>query len=367
MKYKMNYTLYKRGRYWYYRTYTSDGKRTCGRSTGQTVKSKAVLFCDELFKYGKLESRADVKFVKYAEGFFDEGGIWYNDRCGDTKDGSMPLSYSTLVSMRSSLRKHLIPYWGNFYLSQITLSEVKKFRIGKLSEGVSTSNVRLMILCMKTIFDSAIQDNIISINPCSGLKRVSDEKDKKDALVLDDVINLCIRLSSTPRLMVLVITGVCTGMRASELSAIRPDTIHDGYIEVKDQRALVKGERCIIPTKTKQKRYVPMPKRLQDMLMSQVMDDGFCFLMFDKTKINSVIKTIRGGRNITFHSTRRFFNTYMLSKNVPPIKVAAVMGHSAGESKMQDLYSNWKADHFPEIYKEQEILLDKILSAINNE
>ncbi|MCX7038906.1 MAG: hypothetical protein NT005_07205, partial [Spirochaetes bacterium] len=60
---KKDFTLYPRRmaghRYqgkqvWYYRTYTADGKRTPGLSTGLTKKTAAENYCNKLMKDGKL-------------------------------------------------------------------------------------------------------------------------------------------------------------------------------------------------------------------------------------------------------------------------------------------------------------------------
>ncbi len=367
MRYRMNYTLYKRGKYWYYRTYTPEGERTCGRTTGQTVKAKAILYCDELMREGNLVARKDITFMRYAEGFFDAGSVWYVDRCGETVDGSMPLAYGTLRVMRSTLGVHLLPYWGKYLISKITVSEVKKFRMHKLSEGSSIAHIQVMVSCLKIILDWARLDNLIASNPCAGLRSLRDNRGKKDAFSLDDILCICRQLSSSPRVRLLFIVGVCTGMRASEMCAIRLETINDGYVEVRDQRIMIRGSLELVPTKTKARRFIPISRRLREMLVSGAMEDGFCFKLHDKNLANDVIRVNRQERNLSLHSTRRFFNTYMLAHNVPPIKVSAVMGHSAGATKMQDLYSNWKPEHFPEILKEQELLLDTILAGINNE
>lgn len=54
-RYKLNFTLYPRktrnGRcVWYYRTYDLEGKRTSGKSTGQTSKTLARKYCEDLLK-----------------------------------------------------------------------------------------------------------------------------------------------------------------------------------------------------------------------------------------------------------------------------------------------------------------------------
>lgn len=61
-------------------------------------------------------------------------------------------------------------------------------------------------------------------------------------------------------------------------------------------------------------------------------------------------------RGYCFHSWRLFFNTYLLSNNVAPIKVDAVLDHSTGVSSVQEIYTNFTEADFTEIYEVQKKL-----------
>ena len=88
-RYREHFTLYYRlrkngAKIWYYRTYSPDGVRTCGKSTGLESKAKARAYCEELFKKGKLWGGSCKFFGDFAEGFFDDTSAWFRDRmaCG---------------------------------------------------------------------------------------------------------------------------------------------------------------------------------------------------------------------------------------------------------------------------------------------
>jgi hypothetical protein len=54
---KASYTLYPRPRakgkpVWYFQTYTEQGRRLPGRSTGKTSKSVARVYCENLLRTG---------------------------------------------------------------------------------------------------------------------------------------------------------------------------------------------------------------------------------------------------------------------------------------------------------------------------
>ena len=54
-------------------------------------------------------------------------------------------------------------------------------------------------------------------------------------------------------------------------------------------------------------------------------------------------------RNLTFHSIRHFFNTYLVSKGIQEIKVKSIMGHSSGKGSMTERYTNFQPYHFQDV------------------
>lgn len=367
MRYRLNYTLYKRGKYWYYRTYDQNGKRTCGKSTGQTVKTKAILMCDEMLKTNSLVSQKSVLFETYATGFFDKGSNWYTDKCLDSVDGSMPITNNRLRGLRAALNCHLLPFWGKYKLEAITLYTVKQFRSKKIEDGCAVGSVDIMLACFKIIVDYAIAEGLIKESPLKGLKSVKGvQKKNKESFTYEDVLAVCVAMQNKEKQLWFFITAICTGMRLSEIMAIRRDSIFDGYILCADQ---LSRENLLVPTKTKKTRYVPIPHTLQTKLEGCVSSTGFCFKRSDGELAQRTVTAFAksNNRKVTFHSTRHFFNTYMLAKNVSSVKVAAVMGHTISDIGMQEIYTNWEPTHFPEIVKEQEILLASILQSLNIE
>lgn len=365
MRYRLNYTLYKRGKYWYYRTYRQDGSRTCGKSTGQTVKTKAILMCDELLKSGNLVAPKTVLFETYATGFFDDGSCWYIDKCLDTVDGTMPITYNRLKGLRNSLKCHVLPYWEKYKLEEITLHEIKRFRSKKIDDGYAIGTVEQILGCLRIIMEKALNDKLIRESPFKGLKSLKVlRKSNKESFTDGDVVAICSLMKSDEHVLWFFITALCTGMRLSEIMAIRAETLFDGYIVCADQ--LGKGG-ALLPTKTKKLRYVPIPKEMHDKLVSLITDSGFCFRRVQGFLAQGIVKNYsrENGRTVTFHSARHYFNTYMLAKNVSNIKVAAVVGHTINDVGMQDRYTNWEPTHFPEIVKEQEELLSMILKSLN--
>jgi integrase len=323
--------------------------------------------CDEMLKTNSLVAQKSVLFETYATGFFEKGSNWYTDKCLDSVDGSMPITLNRLKGLRVALNCHLLPFWGKCKLEDITLYAVKKFRSQKIEDGYAVGSVDVMIACFKIIMDYAIAEGLIKESPLKGLKSVKGfQKKNKESFSFEDVLTLCDAMQNKEKRLWFFITAICTGMRLNEIGAIRRETLFDGYILCADQL----GEKqTLIPPKTKKARYIPIPSMLQTKLEGFISSTGFCFKRHDGTMAQKAIAAFAksNSRNVTLHSARHFFNTYMLAKNISSVKVAAVMGHTISDVSMQETYTNWEPTHFPEIIKEQEILLASILQSLNIE
>ena len=78
-RYRQTYTLFKRGKFFYYRTYTAEGVRTTAHSTGCTSLTAARVYCDRLFLEGKMFAGSGMTFRNYAAGFFDKDSVYAKD------------------------------------------------------------------------------------------------------------------------------------------------------------------------------------------------------------------------------------------------------------------------------------------------
>ena len=128
MKIKQTYSLYPRKQktgkpVYYYRTYSQDGVRTTGRSTGQTTKIAARTHVDNLIKKGKLHPKGEITFGKFAENWF----VW--DKClylkGRQARGTITRSYADVE--RNYLQNHILPTFKDIRLSKIDRMTVEKW------------------------------------------------------------------------------------------------------------------------------------------------------------------------------------------------------------------------------------------------
>ncbi len=363
MRYRENFTLYSRKSknktYWYYRTYTPDGRRTAGKSTGKTSKIQARLYCEELFKQGILYDGTSQTFADYATDFFANGSPWLADRmaCGTADRPALSQNYINLL--RTHLKTYLLPYWSKVKLSDMRPTRLKAWRLTLIDKSLAPKTINTICQTLKIITDNAIADGRLLFDPFINLHPLMTNPKSRDAFTLSELQSV-FEQNIPPEARLFALTAACTGLRYSELLAIRKDTLHTDYIDVKDQR----NTDIFVPVKTKEARKVPIPQTLYRMLQSLLFgtETELCFFAADgwyRKQMQNYIRTCTNWkeRNLSMHSLRHFFNTYLLSENVPPHKVAAVIGHSSGNGSMQERYTNWTPDMFPEVYAAQEKLI----------
>lgn len=361
-RYKQNFSLYRRRsgkdgkEYFYFRTYAPDGHRTAGKSTGCTSLAKARAFCEMLFKKGELFKGSNGKFGSFAEGFFDEGSEWIVDITKRKK-----ISNGYIYNNKLKLKNYVMPYFKDFKLNAITLNDVEKFRDSLMEKNISNGTINNAVTVLKLVVQFAMKKELIERDPFANYTQLNDNENVRDAVTLEEVNVLLSHDWKYRDFNLFIKTAALTGMRISELLGIRRENLKDGYIDLRDQR--LRGE--LVPLKNKKPRIVPICKELQDELekLDGIKKGTFAFPYLApgiSTEMKPVFTEIEGTRTdrmLTFHSIRHFFNTYMLSKNLNPIKIDAMVGHSKSQSAIQSRYTNFKKEDFAEILDEQTNLL----------
>lgn len=364
-RYKAPYTLYLRGKVWYYRTYSPEGLRTSGSSTGCASKCRAREYCDQLMKSGFLYQGSCMTFAVYAEHFFDEKSVWMRDRTAGGTIGRPALSESYKTSLRYVNRCYLLPFFGTYKVTDLRPSVTKRFRTWMIQKELSNKTINIAVSIFKLITDTAIADGLLLIDPLKSIKPFPTNTKSRDAFTLDEIKSMMPVVWKNSDIGLFTLTAAVTGMRYSEILAIRKDTLLEKFIDVHDQVL----HNAFAPLKTHEARKIPIPGKLYSLLVKNINSDGMVFTSGTNYYREHFIedceisKKEREKRSLTFHSLRHFFNTYLLSENVPSVKVSAVMGHSTGKGSMQERYTNWRPEMFPEVYDAQCRLIDELLTA----
>ena len=140
-----------------------------------------------------------------------------------------------------------------------------------------------------------------------------------------------------------------TGLRIGEIQALRVRSIKDDMIEISENYS--EGINIVKDTKNHKTRYIPFPEPIRrdiEWLMKDKGPDDFILSIDGKTifswqsvrndlKARMVEEGIVGedgkpDKDLTFHSTRHFFDSYLyLKAGVDKEKIMSVIGHQSEE------------------------------------
>jgi len=161
------------------------------------------------------------------------------------------------------------------------------------------------------------------------------------------------------------LVAALTAMRQGEILALRKENVFPDHLHVEHSWNI---KYRLGRTKTKEVGYVPIPAFLYREIERYLDWDGFVF------SLKSGKRPITGGkvttwlyramrnigiseherveRNLTFHSWRHFFNTYLRSRGVPDAKIRKVTRHKTEE--MTDHYTGFTLEDYREVYDAQD-------------
>ena len=375
MRYREPYSLYPRKikngkKVWYYRTHDEYGSRTTGRSTGETSKTRARQYCSRLLAEGQLVPAKELSFSAYSEHW------WVWDSCAYIK-GKLARSTSERPSIshrhaddcRAILLNHLLPYFGRYWLSSISPKMLEEFMFSLRDKGLSPKRVNNILSCLRVMLSEAQRLGYIQKNPFDVVRPLAIESQERGILTIEEVRKLFDPANIEPiwkgHLLhrVVNLTAASTGMRQGEILAVRDESIHDGYIHV----AHSWGKYGLGPTKSKQKRDVPVPSKVMEAIKPFTGTGGYVF-SFTRGKTpatgNRVTKQLyetleragvsweeRKRRGICFHSWRAFFNTVMRGR-VSDVKLRKVTGHVT--VAMTELYTRYNLEDYRDVAQVQE-------------
>lgn len=105
---------------------------------------------------GEIFVEKNVTFESYAEKFLESTR-------GTVRDNTYNNSYKSIMD------KHIIPYFGKSYISNITKTDIQVY-INKKAESYSYEFIHKHKNCLHRLFENAIDDNLCKKNPVVNIK-----------------------------------------------------------------------------------------------------------------------------------------------------------------------------------------------------
>lgn len=256
---------------------------------------------------------------------------------------------NTLVGYNCYLRKHLIPFFGDMDVSQIAVRNIQEY-INSKSQILAAKTIREHLDLLSQIFDSAIEDNFMTKNPCLSkrLKIVG----KRSVLVeayqdneYKDLENLLEYLHGTERLCLAL--SLYTGMRQGELFALDWEDVdlENDIISVNASVEWPSANRGVIkePKTANGYREIPIIPQLHDLLDEQWRSSGFVLTSKRQApgepmthqavkrlyeRINKIGQVCGITTKFLSHRARHSVATILNNAGADDVSICSTLGHS---------------------------------------
>jgi integrase len=178
---------------------------------------------------------------------------WIAERAG--------LAPRTLELYRSLVRHHIEPKLGGMYLVALTPGRVRSWRTELLDAGVGRTTVAKCYRLLRSILNTAVDDELIRRNPCRIKGAGTEPAPERPVATAAQVLALADGMPA--RWSALVLLGATTSLRWGELLALTRSDVDPGERVVRVRRSVaeVGGKIVIGPPKSDAgRRVVALPE-----------------------------------------------------------------------------------------------------------
>jgi integrase len=246
----------------------SDGRYEIKRTVGQDINGNAI----RRSFYGENKAEAEKRYQEYLAGinerenkkknmpFADWVDTWlYSYKQPDVKATTFITTYER------PCKNYILKHFDGVFIQDISQVHVKNF-LNTLSEK-SQSLLDKIVICLRGIFETAINNDIIAKNPCHHITVKSKaEKVKKRTYDSASVDALC---ATNNKYSIFVHILLRTGLRCSEMCGLRWSDIDldAGIINVRESLVTEGALRITGAPKSENSiRRLPIPEDLSDRL-----------------------------------------------------------------------------------------------------
>ncbi|MGW0593472.1 tyrosine-type recombinase/integrase [Streptosporangium sp. NPDC002607] len=260
---------------------------------------------------------------------------WIDDRV---------LKHRTEVLYRGLLKNHLVPTFGNCYLSDIKEADVRRWRKERLGV-VGQSTVAKAYQLLKSIMGTAVEDELIRRNPCRIKGAGMPSTPEREMIPLTKVVEI---VTTVPdRYRALVLLGTFASLRWSELAGLRRThlDLDQGVLRVAGALVEIGGGKVLeeTPKSRAGRRMVSIPPeiipdlRVHLEMFAEPEENGRVFTGPNGGPLKhsgfrrtwNRVRAAAGLPDLHFHDLRHVGNTLAASSGASLKELMSRMGHSS--------------------------------------
>jgi integrase len=261
---------------------------------------------------------------------------------------------STVMNMNGHLRNHLLPFFGERQVREITTRDIDLF-LTKLTVGRKTK--KNIFGTLKLILKQGRAWGNVRENIWESARKIGVSETEVRAYTDAEVEGILGKSTGGKRLFYWL--AVETGMRAGELCGLRVCDVDPLKKLVRIRQAVWRG-KIQTPKSKKSIRDIPIPVQVVDALTNHIGDrtEGFVFATKNATPWNADLllkRHLRGELRVVdgnLHMFRHTFATRQLHAGVPIAVVSRLLGH-ASISTTLNIYAHVLAEHLEQFERQR--------------
>jgi integrase len=262
------------------------------------------------------------------------------------------VSEGTYQRYERTYRNHLVPFFAQLRLRELTAVHLRAFKARKIEEGLNPNTVGVMQGVLSTALNQAVDDGLIPSNPASRVKKAATRGRAPMRSLSQEEASRLLGAAVGTRDEALITLALRTGMRQGELAALRWEDIDlavKASVTVR-RSADTRTKTRVSTTKTGKERNIRIGPRTAEVLKAHRArqleermaarywaDPG---LVFPNTKgkirrRDSVMRSLRRfleraglPAEVRFHDLRHTAGTLALRQGVPLHTVSKMLGHA---------------------------------------
>lgn len=268
---------------------------------------------------------------------------------------------ATRISYQTSFNNHILPELGEIRLAELDRKRVKSFVFHLVEKGLKRSSIRIILAELCAMLNYALEDDLITKNPCNKLGRLykevkpEQESEESDANGVEEIqvlskeevpLFLSAVLQESPEWYPIFLAAIHLGLRSGELAGLKWTDI-DWNRRLITVRRIITNRGRVAPTKTNRIRTVDMSFTLFDELKAlkekqqQKWEEHAPEWVFANQQGNPVdmhnLKNRQfqkaleraGIRRIRFHDLRHTFASLLIANGESLAYVRDQLGHSS--------------------------------------
>lgn len=178
---------------------------------------------------------------------------------------------TTIYGYKTALQKHVYPDLGQLSIQSISVSRLNLFFDGLFEKKeLGANSIRKIYDLLKSIFKSAVADEVISKNPIEKIEPIKKQKPEHNYYTIDQFRKL-LEIIAGDRMEIVVLLAGILGLRREEIAGLQWTNVDfvSRTIKIVQSRIIVGKNEIIKDTKSESSyRILKLPDYIYELLVT---------------------------------------------------------------------------------------------------